>query len=163
MTHNHLIETELMKKLGIESWRNLSKDKFLSFVSELPNLDKEVALKIIGQFPEFTTLVRSALSETREVTTEVLSTNLASQNAVYEAQKQYRDILERELNRENLTTEDRFRILELLKQSVSDAESFDRENKSFLTDVLYTAGMVAISMVTCACLVLGVGMKGRRI
>ena len=47
-----LVSTEQVKQaLGIESFRNLSKDKIIEFVSLIPNMDKEVSISIINQFP----------------------------------------------------------------------------------------------------------------
>lgn len=39
-------EKELKRMLNIGSFRNLSKDKIMNFVSEIPKMDKEVAMNI---------------------------------------------------------------------------------------------------------------------
>lgn len=39
-------EKELNRMLNIGSFRNLSKDKIMNFVSEIPKMDKEVAMNI---------------------------------------------------------------------------------------------------------------------
>lgn len=39
-------EKELKRMLNIGSFRNLSKDKIINFVSEIPKIDKEVAMNI---------------------------------------------------------------------------------------------------------------------
>lgn len=39
-------EKEVKKMLNIGSFRNLSKDKIRNFVSEIPKMDKEVAMNI---------------------------------------------------------------------------------------------------------------------
>lgn len=39
-------EKEVKRMLNIGSFRNLSKDKIMSFVSEIPKMDKEVAKNI---------------------------------------------------------------------------------------------------------------------
>ena len=56
-------EVEIRNALGIESWRHLSKDTFLQFLDSLPEVDPEVALKLIDQVPEITTLARGALDD----------------------------------------------------------------------------------------------------
>jgi len=48
-----LSEDEVKQELGIESWRNLSKDKVLRFAAMMPDMDTEVALKIVEHFPVF--------------------------------------------------------------------------------------------------------------
>lgn len=142
MSDGNLDETEieLKKRLGIESWRNLSKDKFMMFISDLPNMNKEVVLEIIGRFPDFVNLVMSAFVHVQEQATQGLRFNHESQKKVHQAFKQYRRILSRELDREDLTSEDRFRILGLLKDAI-DAEALkDTDNKEFLKQII---GMVA--------------------
>lgn len=39
-------EKEEKRMLNIGSFRNLSKDKIMNFVSEIPKIDKEVAMNI---------------------------------------------------------------------------------------------------------------------
>lgn len=39
-------EKEVKRILNIDSFRNLSKDKIMNFVSEIPKMDKEVAMNI---------------------------------------------------------------------------------------------------------------------
>lgn len=46
-------EDAVKKALAIDSWRNLSKDKLLRFVAMMPDMDKEVAVRTIEQFPQF--------------------------------------------------------------------------------------------------------------
>lgn len=39
-------EKELNRMLNIDSFRNLSKDKMMNFVSEIPKMGKEIAMNI---------------------------------------------------------------------------------------------------------------------
>ena len=49
----HLVSEDQVKKaLHIDSFRNLSKDKIMEFASLIPNMDKDVAISIINQFPQ---------------------------------------------------------------------------------------------------------------
>jgi hypothetical protein len=44
----HMVtEAEVKKALAIDSFRNMTKDKIMEFVSAIPNMDKDVAIKII--------------------------------------------------------------------------------------------------------------------
>ena len=40
-------EAQLKETLGISTWRNLSKEKLFNFISMLPNVDSELAIKVI--------------------------------------------------------------------------------------------------------------------
>lgn len=148
-------EFELKRRLGIDSWRNLSKDKFMTFVSDLPNLDKDVALKVIGQFPDFKNLVLDTFKQVQEQSTQGISFNHKSQKKVQKAFKEYRMILSRELERVDLTSEDRFKILELLKDAIDSEALSDKENKEFLLKSLGIITTSAVAIVGIAFAVLG--------
>lgn len=50
-----LIKTEqaVLEKLGAPDFRSISKDQIMTFVTEIPNMDREVAIKCLEQFPDF--------------------------------------------------------------------------------------------------------------
>lgn len=53
MSNQLINENQVKAAIGITDWRHLSKDKLMNFISILPDVDNEVAIKIIEQFPEF--------------------------------------------------------------------------------------------------------------
>lgn len=55
-------EAEIMKMLEIDTWRNLSKDKVLQFAALMPEMDRDVAMRVIAQFPEFRMFAIEALN-----------------------------------------------------------------------------------------------------
>jgi len=148
-------EDEIKKALGIDSWRNLSKDKLLSFVSEMPKLDKEVALKIIAQFPDFKSLVSGALNSLELQAEKSHKFNWKSQKKVHQAFKAYRATLDRELERDDQTPEARFQILELFRDAVEREYDKDSENKAFAVKVLTVVGAVVLAAIGGAVAVLG--------
>lgn len=148
-------ELELMKKLGIESWRNLSKDKFMGFVSDLPNLDKDVALKIIGQFPNFKDLVLDGFQELKEDAGQARKFAWKGQKSVHKAHSQYREVLDRELEKDDLTVEDRFAILDRLERMIEHESEKDLENKKFQFALNGVVKVGTVAMVALAAVVLG--------
>lgn len=78
-------EGEILKELGMESWRNLSKEKMIRFAAMMPDMDKEVALKIIQQLPEFTKFALEALNAMEKEHANTLSSNKDSQENVHKA------------------------------------------------------------------------------
>ncbi|MEU1123835.1 hypothetical protein ABZ371_09695, partial [Streptomyces sp. NPDC005899] len=85
-------EAQIMKALGIESWRNLSKDKMVRFAAMMPNMDTEVALKIVEQFPAFKDFAKDAVSAVERAHESTLSANSQSQEHVHRAWQEVRDI-----------------------------------------------------------------------
>ena len=145
-TQGGAAETDLMTRLGIESWRNLSREKFMTFVSDLPNMDKDVALKVVAQFPNFKGLVLDTFEQLQKEATKARAFNWKSQKKVHKAFEQYRGILSRELDREGITSEDRLAILALLKDAIDAEAAKDSENKKFQ--------LIVASMLTTAALAL---------
>lgn len=140
-------EEQIKQLIGIDSWRNLSKEKFLAFVSELPNMNKEVALKVVGQFPEFRRLVLDSYSSLQEQTDGAFKANWKSQNKVHKAYADNRRILERELERESLTSEDRLEIIHILVEMAEKESLKDSENKSFIIKVVsISIGVIAMGV-----------------
>ncbi|MBD8534421.1 hypothetical protein [Plantibacter sp. CFBP 13570] len=149
-------EDALKKKMGIDSWRNLSKDKFMMFVSELPNMSKEVALKVVEQFPDFKSLVMESLTEVQSQATSGLKANWKSQKKVHKAFADYRKTLNRELDREGLTSDDRLAILALLTEAIDREAAKDSEHKMFVFKIVGAVGTVAMFSLAAAVAVLGV-------
>lgn len=46
-------EEEVKELFQIDSFRNIKKDQIVSFVSSIPDMDREVAIQCIEQFPNF--------------------------------------------------------------------------------------------------------------
>ena len=79
-----LTEQKVLRKLDIPDFRHLTKDKVVSFVSMLPQMDPEVAKCALEQFPAFaeTSLaVVSCLKESMEAIVSGNAENMAEFNA----------------------------------------------------------------------------------
>lgn len=126
-------EADILKALGLESWRNLSKDKFVQFLAMMPEMDKEVALKVISQFPEFTKFARSAQEDTTKAFEAALDSNERSQANVHEIHLERLAILKAELDKE-LTPDERMRVLDDIREVGESSAAKDTENKGFLAE-----------------------------
>ena len=78
-------EAEVERVLGIDSWRNLSKDKVFQFAAMMPEMDTDVALKIIEQLPEYRKLLTDGLQLLKEEHETTLKYNSQSQDNVHRA------------------------------------------------------------------------------
>ncbi|WP_338702903.1 hypothetical protein V2W30_36615 [Streptomyces sp. Q6] len=125
-------ESEIKQALGIDTWRNLSRDKMISFVAMMPDLDTEVALKVIEQFPAFKDFAKDAVSAIERAHAATLSANDQSQDHVHRACQEVREILRGELNKDDLSWEERKFIYEQLQETARMQFQKDSENKQFL-------------------------------
>ncbi|WP_239276411.1 hypothetical protein [Microbacterium sp. ACRRU] len=151
-------EAEIKKALDIESWRNLSKDKMIRFAAMMPDMDREVALKIVEQFPAFKDFAMETVGVMERAQESALQNNKESQAQVHQAFQEIREILKGELAQEDLPWEQRKQILELILETGNKEFAKDTENKDFLKQIMKGVGVVAVSA-----LALGIVFVGGKI
>lgn len=148
-------ETEIMKALEIDSWRNLSRDKIVRFVAMMPEMDKEIAIKVIEQFPEFRKFAVDALDVLEKEHSATLAFNKESQDNVHHALQDVRAILKDELNRGELTAEERMIIIGLIMETANLEFEKDSENKRFLESLFGKAVIAGGAAIALGIVVLG--------
>ena len=155
-------EVEVMKELGIESWRNLSKDAFLRFLDMVPEVDTEVALELVSQLPEITRFAKVTLDDATQAYEVALASNERSQEMVHRVHLERLSILRGELD-ENLSPEERIRVLDDIRDVNSNAISKDTENKRFLSEQFdKKLGVALAAGATVAAVVVAVLKSGGR-
>jgi hypothetical protein len=148
-------EDELKNALQISSWKNLSKDKLVAFVSMMPDMDRELARKIIEQFPEFRRFAEGALDVLAKRYDSALDHNKQSQHTFYQGTRELRSILAGELDKDHLTRDEREFIIEkLMELSRMDAQK-DSENKRFLDSMFGKVTVAAGVVVAAGAVILG--------
>lgn len=128
-------ELDVKQALGIDSFRNLSKAKVMQFAAMMPDMDKEVALKIVEQFPEFKAFALDAVAAIQAVQEKSLEGNKESQARVHQAWSEVREILKGQLSEPDLTWEQKKEILDLIMETARLESAKDSENKQFLKDL----------------------------
>ncbi|KAD3515043.1 hypothetical protein [Arthrobacter yangruifuii] len=151
-------EDQIKQALGIDSWRNLSKDKMIRFAAMMPDMDTEVALQIVKQFPHFKEFAMSAVDAMEQAHQSTLKANKHSQKRVHQAFQQIREALIVQLEQEGLSWEEKKYLIEKIMETGNLQFQKDTENKEFLDGlfkkVLFGAG---------AALALGVAFVGGRV
>lgn len=61
-----LTEQKVLKKLGIEDFRHLTKYKVITMASMLDKMDPELAKKALEQFPHFSNTVKEILTRNKD-------------------------------------------------------------------------------------------------
>ena len=144
-------EAEVKKALGIESWRNLSKDKVFQFAAMMPEMDTEVALKIIEQLPEYRKLLTDGLTLLKEEHESTLKFNSQSQDNVHRGWREIREALKGKLDQDGLDWEQAKFVIEQMMETGRQESAKDTENKQFLdglfTKAAVTAGAAAVAAI----------------
>ncbi len=156
-------ETMVKKALKIDNFRYLSKDKIVEFVSMIPNMDKDVAIKIIEHFPEYASFATSMIAQLTMVCDKALKSNNESQKDVIEAYKKILDDLGHLLKKEDITCEERTIITDKMVMIADRISAKDTENKSFLINALKSVAPYVGGALILAAAIFGVNAKGTKI
>ena len=87
MTKKLLTEDSVKEKLGVISFSNMSPSKLKEFASLLPNMDKEVALGIIGQFSNYSQSMETVISHYKDICTDAIDSNKATVASAIESHR----------------------------------------------------------------------------
>ena len=128
----YINENAVKKALKIDSFRNLSKEKVMQFASMIPYMDKEVALKIIEQFPVYADFGRAAIEQYTKACDNILEKNEETQIAVIHGYQTILDVLAKKIEKEDLSEEERKAITEDMITVADKIAEADLNNKKFL-------------------------------
>lgn len=142
-----LSEQRVLKKLGIEDFRHLTKAKVIRLASMLDKMDPEVAKKALDQFPEFAKTSKEMLLEYKDTLDKELKSNDDSIREVYVSYSAIIESLQKELDKPDLSFEEKKYIIEQMKDVADKVDKKDTENKRWLAGMATLAGAVALGFV----------------
>jgi hypothetical protein len=125
-------EKQAMDALSISTWRNLSKDRFMSFLSLLPDLDKEVQLRAIEQIPNIANLIIATNERIIEASKDITEKNREATESLVSSLNEIQSCFQEQLKREDLTIEERILFSEKLMDLAKIYVDLDKTNKGFL-------------------------------
>ena len=155
-----ITEQQVKDALQIDSFRNLSKEKIMEFASLIPNMDKDVAISIINQFPAYAESSRKMLEQFKNVCDAALENNKDSQKDAILAYRKILDDLGGVLKKEELTPEERYRITEPRLEVADRISAKDTENKQFIDNLVKYGTQLTAGALLLGAVILGVNVKG---
>lgn len=155
-----LSEKKVLKKLGIENFRHMTKDKIVEFASMLPKMDPEVAKAALAQFPEFKDMAIEVVKNLQQSIEAGMKSNDRSQDQFYDACNKVIDMLNNQLDKDDLTEDQEKDIRENIVKVVEMMYSKDSENKEFILSIVKTAGVSAAIIIFAAISSLGTNVGG---
>lgn len=139
-----LTEQQVLKKLDIPDFRHLSKDKVMTFFSMLPNMDPEVAVKALEQFPDFARAVKEIVENYKELLEKGFEENTASIAAYYDACNIILASLQKLLDKDNLSFEEQKYIIDQMMEVEKRMGKKETENKQFIKTIIGGACIAVI-------------------
>lgn len=153
-------EEEVKKALDIDSFRNMSKSKIMDFISLIPNMDKDIALAAINQFPAYVDMTGNMVKELIGLCDSALKETGASHKESIEAYKLILNTIKDDLERDNITPEEKKDDYEKMIQVADKIANKDKEFKEYMKDVLkYGVTFMGGTLIIGAC-ILGINVKG---
>jgi hypothetical protein len=117
-------EDAVKKALGISSFREMSKEKMLAFAASMPDMAKEVRLKLIEQIPGFQTFAMDAINVAERTFSETISNEDKRGERLHDSMADIRESLKSQLADENISENHaRFLNERLLETGIVEAES----------------------------------------
>lgn len=159
MSKNFISEQQIKEALNIDTFRNLSKDKIKEFVSLIPNMDNDVALSIINQFPSYSEMAQCMVHELSNTCDTALSKNAESQNAVLAAYRKVLDDFGEVFKRNNISPEERESISLKMIDIANKIAAKDTENKGFLSWIVKNKDYVIGGVIILGGIILGINEK----
>lgn len=142
-----LTEQKVLRKLGIEDFRHLTKDKVITMASMLDKMDPEVAKKALEQFPEFSNTAKEMLIGYKDTLDKGLESNRESVQLYYHSCKSIIEVLQKQLDDEKLSFEEKKYIIDKMLEISKMMGEKDSENKKFIA-TMAVVGTVAVCVVT---------------
>ena len=152
-----LTEAKVLRKLDIPDFRHLTKDKVVSFVSMLPQMDPEVAKRALEQFPAFAETNLAIVSCLKDSLGTIVSGNAGNMAEFNARCHEALSALEAELKREDLTDAGRKMVIDGIMGIIGAIGQKDSENKEFLSDLF--SGLLRYSAIALVILAAPLGLK----
>ncbi len=83
MKKKMIIEEDVKGKLGIVDFNSITKDKMAQFITLLPKLDKELAIKIIEQFSNYANMATSMVTNLIDLCNNALNNSKITEKRSY--------------------------------------------------------------------------------
>ena len=152
-------EQEVLKHLGITDFRHLSKDTAIEFISSIPQMDKDVVLKALDQFPELANTALGLAKETKESLLAAFEANDKSSQAALTCNNTVIDILTRELDKEELTPEEKLHIIDSLRGLAEESRKIHKDDQNFIINGFAILAATVTVLILGTVAVLGVNGK----
>ena len=142
-------ENKALKLLKVDSFRNVKKDQIVELAAMLDKMEPEVAKKAVEQFPDLAKSVLDLMKSNKEVAEKALISNDDSMKVCYDHYTTIMHVAERMCEQDDLTFEERYRLMLLMKDIADMKKEKDSENKKFnfaITSTIVT-GAVALGCI----------------
>ena len=148
-------EEKLLKKLGIDGFGEMTEDMVPSLISMSDKINSETFRSIMEQCPDFANFSKEMAAEYKDTLDKALTQNDESMKNYYAAGTKIIDSLQKMLEDDNLTFEEKQIIIDKMTVLHNNMFLKDSENKRFLYSVAAVASVGLIAVATVAAAIFG--------
>lgn len=163
MLNQLMTEEDVKRYLGIPDFRHASKDVLMKFVSSIPYINKDVAIKIIEQYPAYCTCAQTFVQYYSTMCDNMLKDNSKSVEATMKGYQTTLDTISALAKMENISADDRHRYAESMVFIADKMAAFDADNKKHHEEMARFYGYVIGISIVFGAAILGVNIKGVKI
>ena len=155
-------EKTVLKRIKATDLSNISNSQLIKFVSALPDMDKETAIKCIEQFPNFKEMANGIVAELDGCLDKIAEKNKDVQKEAIAAHRQIIGSLSKELQETDPNEDHRIFLIETMQEEASRIDELAREHQAFVKHATIVAGYVSSFVVAASVALLGVKIYNLR-
>lgn len=154
-----MTEEDVLKKLEIPDWRHMSKDKIMKFTSTLRYMDPEVAMETLKKFPDYANMCGDVLKNMEKAMDDVLGHASETSKEIIQACKSQMEILQVELQKDNLTVEEKLSINKEIMNILDKMESIKDKDHDLAIKLFNKLLGLGVGVLALGAAVIGVNIN----
>ena len=152
-------EEEVKKALDIKDFRSIKKRQIMDFVSIIPMVDKEVAISIINQFPNYTDMAQKMVGGLMKLCDIALKDSQTGKKDVIESYKIVLVTLKDELKDGVVTQEEREKINNRMISIAEKIDDVNDKHNAFIKDIITGVTGTVAGVLIIGAAILGINKK----
>lgn len=149
-------EKDIKALLKIDDWKDMPKEKIMDFVSLIPNMDREVSLAAIEQFPNYVTMSNNIVSSLIKLCDNSSKEIGKGTDKCLDAYRLVLDNLSKQLNDESLSLEDKKMINEQMIDIANKMSTKDSEKNQIISTIVNNGQKIMVGVLVVGAAILGV-------
>lgn len=157
-----LSEDEVKKILDVKDFRSISKDKIMEFVSLIPNMNKEVAMAAIAQFPNYADMAKGMTDGLIKLCDNAVKEVSVGNRETIELYKEILVNLQNQLKEENYSPEQKIKINEQMIEVANKISMTNTERNTLINNIIKYGGSIVSGALVLGAVVLGVNINKKK-
>ena len=149
-------EEDVLEAIGAKDFRSIKKDQIISFVSELPRMNKDLAIKCVEQFPEFVKTSNEMIDVMSTLCNDMIKSGHIENQAAIESYQRVLDDLHFIITKPDLSDEMAKHFIEMEVEVGDKIARQANTHKEWLSKVLTPVAALFAAIIGVGGTILGV-------